>query len=190
MIIIDDCFSPDTMMLLSHMVGKKLDDYAHDPFLFSTAVYGIVGITVNGSAYAITNQAEPKDYFGSIEDVACLRLKEVSAGEIHSFITGNQMIVTPVGKKIIAIDVVNETQKLFQNQVQTYEVKLTRGIIFHFEDTTELSFEKNVWFSEDISVEKGYEVIGRFTPTEEFTENWEDEFSGVCERNLITIKDS
>ena len=190
MITIDDRFNHDTMMLLTHMVGKMMDDYSHDPFLSSTVVYGIVGITVNGNTYAITNQIEPRDYFGTTEDVASFRLESLPTEEIHSYILGNQMIVTPVRKRIAAIDVVNETQKLFQSHVQIYEVKLTRGVIFHFEDDTELSFEKNIWFSEEISVEKGYKLIERFTPTEEFTESWEDEFSGACERNILTIKTS
>ena len=145
---------------------------------------------MNDSTYAITNQIEPKDYFGATEDVASFRLEELPAEKIHSYIVDSQMIITPVGKKITAIDVVNETQKLFRNHVQTYEVNLTRGVIFHFEDDTELSFEKNVWFSEDISIEKGYKLIERFTPTEEFAENWEDELSGSCEREMLTIKAS
>ena len=98
------------------------------------------------------------------------------------------MVETPVESVISEVIVVNERQKLFENNKQTYEVLVTRGIIFKFEDGHELSFEKNIWFSEFISVEKGYDLIDRFTPTTVFGEGWSDEYRGNCSRELISIK--
>jgi len=83
---------------------------------------------------------------------------------------------------------VNECQRLFENGIQTYEVLITRGIIFKFKDGHELSFEKNIWFSEDITVEKGYDLIERFTPVEEFAEGWSGNYSGECVRELISFR--
>ena len=82
----------------------------------------------------------------------------------------------------------NECQQLFENGNQSYEVLVTRGIIFKFNDGHELSFEKNIWFSEDITVEKGYDLIQRFTPTTEFEEGWSGNFHGKCSRDIVTIK--
>lgn len=98
------------------------------------------------------------------------------------------MVEYPVNQIIRRIDVVNERQRLYENGVLTYEVLVTRGIIFFFEDASELSFEKNVWFSEDITVMRGVDLIDSFSPTREFEEVWCDEFVGKCEREIITLQ--
>ena len=98
------------------------------------------------------------------------------------------MIETPVDSVIADVIIVNECQRLFKKGVQIYEVMLTRGIIFKFEDGHELSFEKNIWFSEDITVEKGYDLIQRFTPVSEFAEGWSDDYRGECSREMISAR--
>jgi len=50
-----------------------------------------------------------------------------------------------------------------------------------------LYFEKNILFSEEISIEKGYNLIERFSPISEFEESWSEEFKGKCERDIIII---
>ncbi len=60
------------------------------------------------------------------------------------------------------------------------------GIIFVMNDGLEIAFEKQVWFSERISVYKGYHLIQQFSPISEFTWNWEHPFRGECERQVIT----
>lgn len=119
---IDVRFDTQTVELLRRMVGKTMKKIMCDPFLFSTAVFGIVGFTVEGEAYALTNITRPMDYYGSTEDVAILNLTQSEEQQIHSMVEDNQMIVTPVGKVITGIDIVNEHQKLFQDGVQTYDV--------------------------------------------------------------------
>ena len=54
--------------------------------------------------------------------------------------------------------------------------------------TYELSFEKNIWFSEDITVGKGYNLIDRFTPASEFEEGWSGPLRGECFREIILLK--
>ena len=98
------------------------------------------------------------------------------------------MVETPVESIVAEVLVVNEQQQLFERDVKTYEVLVTRGIIFKLEDGHELSFEKNIWFSEDITVEKGYDLIQRFTPTTEFEEGWSGDYRGDCSREIILVK--
>ena len=95
------------------------------------------------------------------------------------------MIELPVKKTIKEIDIINEHQKVFENDKQTYDVWLTRGIIFRLEDDTEISLEKNVWFSEMITVDKGENLLSKFTPVEEFSEDWEGNFRGECSRDIV-----
>lgn len=182
---IDVRFSRLEIKLFENMVGKVMTKYKCDPFYFSTAVFGIVGFVVEDSAFILTNTTRPLDYYGAMEDVAVMNLSRTDEQQIHSMVEDNQMIETPVGKRITGIDIVNEHQKLFQNGVQTYDVQLTRGVIFYFEDASELSLEKNVWFSEDITICKGEGLLDRFTPVEEFSDDWEDDYRGECERTIM-----
>ena len=128
------------------------------------------------------------DYYGEEEDVALFKFEQRSFSSIHSLIQNQIMIEIPVEAVISEVIVVNENQKLFENGEQIYEVLLTRGIIFKFEDGHELSFEKNIWFSEDITVEKGYDLLSRFTPETEFVEGWSGNYRGECSRELISMK--
>lgn len=185
---IDVRFTASDMEAIQSMIGKIMLKYKCDPFEFSTSVYGIVGISLEDASYAFTNFTEVMDYYGEKEDVALFKMECMSFSKIHSFVQDQTMIETPVDSVISEVVVVNECQKLFENGTQTYEVLTTRGIIFKFEDSHELSFEKNIWFSEDISVEKGYDLIDRFTPATEFVEGWSGEYRGECSRELITVK--
>ncbi|MBR4749728.1 MAG: hypothetical protein IK083_09205 [Abditibacteriota bacterium] len=184
---IDIRFSAKEMGLIKRMIGKKMVVYKHDPLEFSTSVYGLVGLLIEDESFAFTNFVEKMDYYGENEDVAVFRIKAIPFDEIKSKIQSQQMIEMPVNDIIAEIDVVNEHQKLYRYSVQTYDVMLTRGIIFRMKDGNELSFEKNIWFSENISVEKGYDLIKRFSPTDEFSEGWSGEYKGVCSREIIKI---
>ena len=175
---IDVRFNQEEISLIKNMVGTTLTKYKCDP-------YGIVGICTDKSAYAFTNAIQVMDYYGADEDVAVLRLEKRADSEIESLISENTMIELPVKKTIKEIDIINEHQKVFENDKQTYDVWLTRGIIFRLEDDTEISLEKNVWFSEMITVDKGNNLLSKFTPVEEFSEDWEGDFRGECSRNVV-----
>ena len=173
---------------LQAVVGKKMLKYKCDPFEFSTSVYGIVGIAFEDDSFAFTNTVKPMDYYGEKEDVALFSMQRAPFDDIHSRIQNQVMIETPIECIVSGISVVNERQKLFERGIQTYEVLVTRGIIFHFNDDHELSLEKNIWFSEDITVEKGYDLLDKFTPITEFKEGWSGDYRGECSREIITLK--
>ncbi len=184
---INVCFTASDMAELQSLVGKKMIKYKCDPFNFSTSVYGIVGISFEGADYAFTNLTESMDYYGEQEDVALFKITRKPFTDIHSLIQNQTMIETPVENTISEIVVINEHQQLFHNSEQIYDVTLTRGIIFKFDDGHEFSLEKNIWFSEDITVEKGYDLIKRFSPSSEFAESWIDDYCGKCSRELISL---
>ena len=187
---IDTRLSSADMATIQSFVGKKMIKYKCDPFEFSTSVYGIVGVSFENMSFAFTNFIETMDYYGGQEDVAIFKLVQMPFQNIHSFIQNQTMVETPVESTVAEVKLVNECQKLFENGEQTYEVALTRGVIFIFEDGHELSFEKNIWFSEEISVEKGYDLINRFTPTSEFGEGWSGNYRGDCFREIISLPGS
>ncbi len=185
---IDIRFSDNIIKSINLMVGKTMVKYRCDPFEFSTSVYGQVGIEVDNEAFVFSNFAEVMDYYGNNEDVAVFKMKLMPFNDIKSKIQGMAMVETPINDIISEINIVNEHQKLFERGVQTYDVWLTRGIIFKFQSGNELFFEKSVWFSEDISVEKGYNVIERYTSVDEFKESWSGDYTAECDREIIMVK--
>lgn len=188
MVNIDVRFSESKMKIIKNMIGKRLIKYMHDPFEFSTSVYGIVGLCLEEENVVITNLTEVRDYYGTEEDVAVLKIEQTDESEIHSFIEGESMIETPVNSLVEQIIIVNENQSLFKDGVQIYDVNLTRGIIFVMEDGLQISFEKNIWFSEDITIQRGYNLIDTYSPESEFCENWELPYVAKCERESIVIE--
>ena len=65
----------------------------------------------------------------------------------------------------------------------------TKGIIFHLASGNEISFEIGTWFSEMITIRRGYELVKSFTSVEEFLEDWEDSegYFPECNREVKTI---
>ncbi len=185
---IDVRFSASEIAEIHSMVGKKMVKYKCDPFEFSTSVYGIVGVSFETADYAFTNMVDVMDYYWEQEDVAVFRVERKPFSSIRSLVQGQDMIEIPVEATVSEILVVNERQQLFENDEQIYEVLLTRGIVFKFEDGHEFSLEKNIWFSEDITVEKGYDLIRRFSPEIEFNDGWSGNYRGECSREIVSLK--
>lgn len=185
---IDVRFSAGDMNLLKAMIGKTMQKYKCDPFEFSASVYGVVGLMVDNNGYSFTNLIETADYFGQQEDVAMFKFQAATYDDINSMIENQIMNETPVQNMISSIDIVNEHQELYKNNVKIYDVQLTRGIIFKFKDGYEISLEKEIWFSENITVNRGYELIKKFSPVSEFLESWSDEYHGECSREIVKIK--
>lgn len=186
--VIDKRFDTQTLGMIEGFVGKNLRCIKSDPYVLSPMVYGIVGIFIENGIYALTNFIEVLDYYGSDEDVAVFRFDEAEPAGVHSYSDVDEWLETPVNEKITVIKVVNETQQLFHGNEQEYEVYTVRGLIFQLESGREISFEKAVWFSEMITIMRGYELISKFVPTDDFLEDWEDspEYTPKCFREITT----
>ncbi len=98
----------------------------------------------------------------------------------------NQFIKTPVGEKIKNIYLVQENQRTYENGKQAYNVWLTRGIIFDMGEN-QIAFEKDQWFSEEILVHKGYDLINRFASTDVFGKDWDSDIIAECSREIIML---
>lgn len=183
---IDIRFSKETYDRIESLVNQKFKMIRHDPLIYGPGAYGIVGVYVGDKIFAITNQTEVLDYYGVMEDVAVFRFDESEETQITS-LTNNEMVNYPIESTIKEIRIVNENQQLFQQGTQIYDVYTVRGIIFVLQDGREISFEKPVWFSEDIYIEKGYDLYDKFVSTNEFLEDWEDGYIAKCTREIITF---
>ena len=184
---IDIRFTDQMINSIRAMIGCKMIKYKCDPFVYSTTVFGIAGIITDKGSFAVTNTIEVLDHYGTDEDVAVFRLEERPESEIVSLVDGVTMTDIPVGRIIREIRIINEHQKLYRNEEQTYDVWLTRGIIFIMDDDLEISFEKNVWFSEMITVDRGEKLIDRYSSVNEFADDWDAPYRGICERESVII---
>lgn len=158
----------------------------------STSVYGIVGVYIANEIYRFTNFIDVVDYYSKMEDVAVFKFEETNINGVKSAIVSEEMIDVPINKSIKKIEVINENQKQYKNDKILYDNWVTRGVIFYFDDESELSFEKDIWFSEEIYVEQGKKLIDKFASTDKFSEAWEpesddepSEYSGRATRETI-----
>lgn len=159
--------------LLKSMIGKPFNRYKCDPFINTPMVYGIVGIYINEKPFKITSLLKTVQRFLAKDDVAELRIAETMDENIKTFMVDGEMIDTPINSKIKSISVVNDYQTI-EHKGHIYEFNSTVGLIFLLEDSREISFEIGTWFSEMITIQKGYNLIEKFTPIDDFIEEWED----------------
>ncbi len=175
--------------LLKTLVGEQFVKYRNDPFLFTNSVTGTAGIYIGKRVFELRNEQEAVDFFGNIDDYAVFKLIESAPDKIESFYMNVTQIDTPIHETVQKIIVVNENQRMFKNGIQTYDVWRTRGVVF-FVGGREISFQKDVVpFSEEIIIQKGYDLINEFDGTDVFLTYWEDDigFEPECEREYITI---
>lgn len=174
--------------LIQSWIGQKFDKYRCDPFIFTNSVAQIIGLYIGHEVYALTNLQESVDYFGYTDDYAVCKLFITDNARIKSPFIGVEMIDTPVGDTITAVTLVNEEQKLAIQGEPAYDVWLTRAIIIEA-GGREISFEKDtVPFSEEIIIQRGYNLLDKILDNEDFYEGWQEGYVPECRRKIITIK--
>lgn len=173
--------------VMRNLVGKKMVKYKCDTFDFTNSVTQIVGIYIGERVYSLTNIQESIDYFGNIEDVAICRFVETTDEHIKSAFKDTEMITTPVEDIIDKILLVNENQKIYNSNEELYNVWLTRGIIFYVKGR-EIMFEKdNVPFSEEIIIQRGYNLTEKLSDEKEFLVSWSEGIVPKCTREFVEI---
>jgi len=184
MVFIDVRLKNEDIQILQAAVGKDLDRIEHDEFVITNTSSQAVRFVLGDALFYLYSFTEPLDYYGAEEDVAVWSMEEKE----YPLIANKSFVSTSVQEKIAAIRIVQEHQRLFENSLQTYDVWVTRGIIINFGDY-ELAFEKPVWFSEDIVIRKGHNLIEKFQPVEELckSEKWKDGVTMECSREIVTL---
>ena len=173
--------------LVQSFVGQQFKKYRCDEFVFTNSVTQIVGIYIGDSVIKLSNEQEAVDYFGNKENIAIFKIMESKDSEIVSAFLNTEQKDNPVNGIIDEIILVEENQQVFERGSQTYDVWLTRGIIFNV-DGREISFEKqNVPFSEEINIQRGDDLIGIYGDVGEFSEEWSAEIKAIATREIITF---
>ena len=182
--VIDIRLKEKEITILQSLIGRELSAIKHDPFNYVNSSSQVVQIeTEDGSVY-LYSFTEPLDYFGTIEDVAVWTLEE----KRYSFVDQKELVRTPFKTTIRGVEIVQENQRLFERGKQIYDVWLTRGIVFDFGDR-QLSFEKAVWFSEDIYIQRGYDLAKKFSKVEAFiNSDWNESIVAECSRETIALE--
>ena len=170
--------------ILKSIIGKTLDCIEHDEFTFTDSSSQVVKISSYGETIFLYSFVEELDFYGSTEDVAVWTVEKTE----YPLVAEKSFIKMPIQQTITKISLIQENQQMFDQGVQTYDVWVTRGIIIDVGDH-QISFEKPVWFSEDIIIRKGYELQKTFRSAEAITnaENWNDGMEMTCSRNVETL---
>lgn len=174
--------------IFQKMVGKQFLKYKCDPFVYTNSVTSIVGLYIDDEIFSLKNNQTTVDYFGTEDDCAVFSVEKVQEDDIISLFDDVEQIDTPIEEAICKITLVNENQRIFENGEYTYDVWLTRGIIFHFKER-EISFEKdNVPFSEEIVIQRGYDLMEKFSNQNDFLEGWDEDKTPECAREVVIIE--
>jgi len=168
--------------LLCSMIGKNLIAIMHDEFRFTPTSSQVVEmVTENDSSY-LYSFTECHDYYGKKEDVAVWSLSDTKL----PIIDRKSFVRTPVNEVVKGITLIQENQRMFEKGEQTYDVWLTRGIIIDVGDR-QIAFEKDVWFSEEIIVHRGYELSKEFSPNDDFCDHWDSSVKAECSREAVVL---
>ncbi len=181
--------SEQEVKMLQSMIGKTFEKFKCDSFIYSPMVYGIIGFYIDGKVYKFSTFLDSVQYFFEKDDVARIKIDESKECEIVSKSDDFQFIETPISSKISTITIVNDFQKVVHEK-ESRCFERTVGIIFHFEDSLELAFEVSSWFSELITVKKGYNLLKTFVSESEFLEEWNGcmGYSASAKREIIVIE--
>ena len=182
---IDIRISSNEIELLKSLVGKTLTNIEHDEFVFTNTSSQVVRLNFTDFSIFLYSFTEPLDYYGKEEDVAVWSVEKTE----HPILTNKSFIKTPIQQQIHSISLVQENQQVFENGEQIYDVWLTRGIILELGDY-QFSFEKPVWFSEDIIIRKGYNLVTMFRSEKEIEKpgSWAKGTTLKCIRCIYDIK--
>lgn len=187
--MVDISFSDITIELLKGIIGKIFVFYSCDPFEFSPSVFGIVGIKVDDKHYKLTCNLEQIIRFWNDDEIAQLRFEECCDRMQVSRMDSGAMIDMPVWDTIVSIDLINDLETVsFKNEQRSF--RSTKGVIFRLSGGNEISFEVDTWFSEMITIQRGYELINKFTSVDDFIEEWEDSegYTATVERTIVSLK--
>lgn len=174
--------------LFKPLIGQCFIKYRCDQFEYTNSVTGIVGFYIGDKVFELKNEQKSITYFDSVDDIALWAFKEVQNNEIHSFFEETEQIDTPVNETIKKITLINEHQKVIISS-NTYEMWITRAIIFHLENK-DIYFEKdNTAFSEEIEIKRGHDLIDEFPKKNEFFLNqWIKGITPTVETEFISIE--
>lgn len=179
-------FDKQTEELLKRMVGCELKKIVHDEFTYTNSVYGRVSLFISDRILNINNETEVVEFYGAKEDIALLSIKEVDINKVKSLLENKKQVEIPIRKAIKSIDIVNYHIYVKVDEKE-YDNTWTQGIILHLDDF-QVSFERSDSFTEMIVINRGYDIITKFTDVAEYGKEFINPISVKTKKEIIVIK--
>ena len=164
-------------------IGKRLKKYRTPDLESSAVIYILVEITIGDETYDLSNFIGDVSYLGEEEYIGIFELNKTGKQALSLLGENPKEII--VDKTISKITLIHETQRLYKNNRLKDTCKLTRAIIFEFNQGDKLLFEKDIpdyfyeyfWaFINNGSI--SYVVDGSYrliATAEEFWDFWKEE---------------
>ena len=171
--------------LLKQMIGCEFDKIVHDEFTYTNSVYGRVSLFINDRIYSIDNETKVVEFYGDKEDIAIIDLKEINIDQVKSLISTKKQIDMPIRRIIKSIDIINYHINVKYDKKE-YDNTWTEGIIFDFGDK-QLSFERTDSFTEMIEINKGYDLITKFSKVEDYANSFNKSAIIKTNRDIVKI---
>ena len=172
--------------LLKSFIGKTFNKYKHERFLFTNTVALYLGFMIDNKSYEISNDFEAVDFLDIDGEATICRINQKPWSEILS--NNDRVIETEIEKTIKSITIINDNFISRSYGEINYDWRETRAIIFNFGEL-EVSFEKtDCFFSMEIEINKGYELINKVEDGKFIISDFEQSEEQTIEVNREIIK--
>lgn len=173
---------------VKNLKNKMFNKYKHAEFEYTNTVTLYVGLMIDDVSYEICNDYEQLDYFGWDNEATVCRIKQ-KPWELILNNSTSEIVETNINDVIKEIIIVNDHYLSFNNGIQNYDLWETRAVIFDFGDY-QLSFEKqDCWFSMEIEINKGENLIEKISDGKFILKDFEQSEKQTIktERKIIKI---
>ena len=144
--------------LLQSFIGQTFQFYKHKKFMYTNTVSVWLEFMIKNRLFRLNNDFEEIDYFGWDDEATICQLEEVDTSDSNN---EEDVVDTNVQEKIESIVLVDDHFCLTCYGKPEYDFWETRAIIFKFKEY-EISFEKqDSWFSLEIEMNRGYNLIDK-----------------------------
>lgn len=191
---INKIFTEKEIQLIKSLIGKRLEKIRHDRFEFTNTSYRRVTFFVEGNAYELINDIEEIDFmwddYGD-EAVAVFKFEKIEdKGINYNYGVENypKQIESPVNAIIQDIIIVKDNVKAFDKATNNFisEYDYVKGVIVLL-DGFSYCFTRDVWFSEEIRINKGENPQSKIGSIDDDWE-WGEDCYSINSRTFTSLK--
>ena len=191
---INKLFTEKEINILKSLIGQKIDKIRHDRFDYTNTSFKRITFFVGNKVYELLNEAEETDFmwddYGE-EAVAVFKFSEIEdKGMDHKYGFDNYpaQIETPINDVIKDIIVIEDNVKAYDYKTKALvsEYDYVKGIIIEL-NHSKYCFNRGIWFSEEIVINKGQEPESKIGNIDNDWEWGEDRYS-INTRTFRSLK--
>lgn len=174
--------------LIKSFIGKRLNRYKHAEFMYTNSVTGILGIEIDSQVFALTNEYEAFDFLSLDNEATVFRISKSNWDKINTLIN-NDIIETNINEKIDKIQLINDHTTLRIKQNIEYDMWETKAMIFFMKNHEICFLKQDCWFSQEIEIYKGYDLINKVGDGKGIKEDFNDDDTKLVtvERSIVEI---